>query len=331
MERHTVGESDAVNYLSTTLPQRIKSGDLPLTRVVLAFANPRMDPKTIMGTTDPETLVQKSGLLANPGSTGYQPGDGKKITDAIQQLKKLGVETYLSVGGLAYSCRDETKILNGGGNEGMCQASWPLTPDIGKAFKTAGLNDDIDGQVQPFDTQYSTISQYTDAWAHAAKSLGCAGIDMDAEEYWFASETTFLFPKLVKNPTWAKLPDGPFAIPYSVIKYAATLKALKASASSQGLRVSIAAPAVAAFDIHDHLGSSAYWCAVFNKEGKHVCGEQVGPPDYKDITVGGNLKGIFYDMTPVEILQNTRFRSPRAAFAQLRPRFSFPAECSAIS
>ena len=297
LERDTIGSSDAVQYLNNTLVSRIKSGTLPLTRVVLAFANPSMNPKDVMASTDPELIVQAAGLMN--ANTGYKDGDGKAIAGAIAALKAIGVETYLSVGGWAYSCYDSTKMINGIKDQGMCAGNWPLTKDIGAEFVQANLRDDIHGQVQPFDENYTEISSYTDAWAHAAKALGCAGVDMDAEEYWFASQATYLFPKLVKNPTFAKIPAGPFALPYSVIKYAATLKALKTSANAAGLGVSIAAPAVAAFDIHDHLGSSAYWCAIFDSNGQQICGQsKTSGHNYKPggITVGGNLKGILYDM-----------------------------------
>ena len=93
-------------------------------------------------------------------------------------------------------------------------------------------------------------------------------------------------------------------MPYAVIKYASILKALKSAAASATdasgaaapLHVSLAAPSVAAFDIHDHLGSSDYWCAIQNSTGANTCGYHPPHQTFSELTIAGNLKGIYYDI-----------------------------------
>jgi hypothetical protein len=277
---------DALRYLENNLIPRVQSGDVHLDRLVFSFIDPSMKPDEVTNAKNLTELMAVSGLLPNA-----EGSDGETLKRCITSLKALNVTSYFAVGGWAYSCFDPARV----GDQPSCSSNFPLTPDATAEFRRSGLTDDV-SRVQPIAN--SSLSAYAAAWTHVTSSFGAEGVDLDYEENWFASQCSFHFPVLTVVPTWSRIPDGPFAIPYSVIKFTQILQFLKTAAAAANLKVSIAAASVGAFDIHDNIGGSNYWCPVTLKSSPstHVCG-QSAQYTMRDVDIGGNLKGIFYDMT----------------------------------
>ena len=83
-----------------------------------------------------------------------------------------------------------------------------------------------------------------------------------------------------------------------MIKYAAYIHALEVSATAAGQIVTVAAPAAGSYNIHANLGGANFWCPISDVNGNALCGVSPSPinplPQYTQ--VGGNLKGVYYDM-----------------------------------
>jgi len=262
-------------------------------RLLLAFLDPAMDPPTIMKDSDPQRLISASGMMDDP-----QPGDGNSLKESISSLSANKVDVYFALGGWAASCLDPA-LASAGIPQPGCTSNFPMTSNVVSWFTQANLKGDM-SKIQPV-SKY-TMAQYTAAYIHIVTSFGAQGIDLDYEEYWFAAETGFLYPTLARG---GELPDGPMTMPYSVIKYAAWLKGVSTAATAAGITVSIAAPAMGPFNIHDGIGGCSYWCPVtkLNDPDSSVCG-QSSQYTYKQVDVDGYIKGNFYDMANYKSINN---------------------------
>ena len=299
-------DKDSTSYLEQQLIPDVESGKIHIDRLNLAFMDPSMDPNTITSDAgDVQKLLGDAGILQN-APAGY----GAQLKQDIATLQNQGVQVLFSVGGWAYSSLDPSQPTKD-------TANFPLTPDIAAYFAQAGLNKNID-DVQKINSNGYTTKQYTDAWADVAAAFGATGVDFDYEENWFAAETTFRHPILMLDWTWPpQNPNGPYAIPYSVIKYAAYLKSLKESAAAQHQLVSLAAPAAGAYNIYKQNDGTNFWCPVKDANGNAICG-QGGIP----ASIDGNLKGVFYDMAHYQTVNQTKtaqkyFQYPDALFQGL--------------
>ena len=253
-------QQDPFTYLSNTLIPGVENGSICVNRIVFSFMNPQMNPTTIqqdIASGNLNALATDSGL-----TVGMPAADsGQVLAQDIAALTSHGVKVLLSVGGWANS---------------SSTVGFPMTQDIMQDFTKAGLDTAQIPAIQPTSTTIAQTSDATNAWVAAAKAFGANGIDLDYEETWFATDTVLAYPLSPTLPTWANPQGaGPFVMPYAVIKYAAYMHALEASAQAQGEIVTVAAPAVASYNIHAGLGGAMYWKP------------QVG---------GGNLKGVYYDM-----------------------------------
>ncbi len=298
--------TDAIRYLTDKLVPEIAAKQVHIDRLVLSFLNPNMDPQKInadVAQNNLQQLIIDAGLLPTASAS-----EVSALQSGIAQLRKDNVQVYFAVGGWAYSCYDPEKTAAA---QPSCTANFPLTPDMVTNFNTAKLPTGSKlAQVQP--TAAYTTKQYTDTWAKAAKALGADGLDLDYEENWFVAATSYHLPVLTINPAWASNPNGPYVIPYSVIKYATILQALENTAQSNGLGVTIAASAAGAYDVHDHIGGSNFWCPV-SAYGNSVCGEDTTYP-YSQLTTGGNLKGILYDMANYQVINNMSYQGKKYSF-----------------
>lgn len=302
-------DKDSTSYLEQQLIPDVESGKIHIDRINLAFMDPSMDPATITNDAgDVQKLLGDAGILQN-APAGY----GAQLKQDIATLQSQGVQVSFSVGGWAYSSLDPNQPSQNTSN-------FPLTPDIAAYFGQAGLTKNID-DVQKINSKGYTTKQYTDAWTAVAKAFGATGVDFDYEENWFAAETTFRHPVLMVDWKWPpQNPNGPYAIPYSVIKYAAYLKSLKESAAASHQIVSLAAPAAGAYNIYKPNDGTNFWCPVKDASGNSICG-QGGTP----ASMGGNLKGIFYDMANYQTVNQTKtaqkyFQYPAALFQGLLGR-----------
>lgn len=279
------------NYLDT-LVSNVQTGALHTDRLVFSFLDPSMDPAHIsqdIQTNNLDALIKDTGLLA---ANDVHAGDGVKLQKTVSDLKAAGVQVYFAVGGWAYSCNNIEKPASN------CTSNFPLAPEIIQNFKTANLLvDEKMSKVQP--TANYALNSYTDAWAKATKAFGGNGVDLDYEENWFVAETTFYYPQPAKASWgWGSPPNGPFTLPYSVIKYASYIQALETSSQAVGLSagVTMAASAAGAYDVHDGIGGSMFWCPV-SEWGSAICGLTDHFNDNQaNMVLGGNLKGVLYDI-----------------------------------
>lgn len=293
MDRNASSGKDAFAYLTNVLIPAVKKGSIKMDRLLLAFLDPSMDPPTIMKDANVQRLLSASGMIANP-----QPSDGKNLKEAIAALSANKVNVYFALGGWGASCFDPALSAAGIPQPG-CTSNFPLTNNIVSWFSKASLKGDM-SKIQSVSNY--TMAQYTAAYTHVVSSFGAQGIDLDYEEYWFAAETSYLYPTLAQG---GELPDGPLTMPYSVIKYAAWLKGISSAAKAAGQSMSIAAPAMGPFNIHDGIGGCSYWCPATkkNQPDSSVCG-QSSRHTYKDVDIDGYIKGNFYDMLNYKRINN---------------------------
>lgn len=292
MDRNLTSGKDSFAYLTNELVPSVKNGTIKMDRLLLAFLDPSMDPPTVMKDSDVQRLISASGMLSDP-----QPGDGNSLKQAITALSANKVDVYFAVGGWGASCLDPA--LPSDVPQPGCTSNFPMTSNIISWFSQAKLKGDI-SKIQP--TSNYTMVQYTAAYTHVVSSFGAKGMDLDYEEYWFAAETAYLYPTLAQG---GELPDGPLTMPYSVIKYAAWLRGISSAAKAVGQSVSIAAPAMGPFNIHDGAGGCSYWCPVTkkNQPDSSVCGRS-NKYTYKQVDLEGYIKGNFYDMTNYQSINN---------------------------
>lgn len=293
VDRNITAGKDTFAYLKNELVPAVNNGTIKMDRLIIAFLDPSMNPPTITKDSDVQRLLSDTGMLADP-----QPGDGNTLKEVIASLSSNKVKVYFAVGGWGASCLDPALAIAGIPQPG-CTSNFPMTSNIVSWFTQASLKSDM-SKIQPLSNY--TMAQYTAAYAHVVTSFGAEGIDLDYEEYWFAAETTYLYPTLAQG---GDLPDGPLTMPYSVIKYAAWLKGITSAAVAAGLSVSVAAPAMGPFNIHDDIGGCSYWCPVTkkNQPDSSVCG-QSSRYTYKQVDVDGYIKGNFYDMVNYKRINN---------------------------
>tara|TARA_R110000868_G_scaffold8205_8_gene42816 strand:+ start:18027 stop:19832 length:1806 start_codon:yes stop_codon:yes gene_type:complete len=289
-------KTDTIHSYLPNLVSQVNSGAIHMDELVISFINPSMNPETIAADgNDVNKLIVDAGLL--PSNIG---GDsGTQLKTAIDSLEKDGVDVSFAVGGWGYSCKDPSNPRGG------CTANFPLTHDIVDNFSKINLKTDAINTVQTVDSTH-TIANYADTWAKVVKAFDAKGLDFDYEENWFSAETTFKMPVLASpEPSWSANPNGPYSLPYSVVKYASTLKALEDASVTAGLdKPTTAAPSPAAFNVHtyDALHGNNLWCPVKDKAGNSVCGQSASHTDYSQLTVAGNLKGVMYDVAHAETL-----------------------------
>jgi hypothetical protein len=294
-------EKGSLDYLNDTLLSQIRNKEVKFNRLVLSFVNPNFSLDNFNAASgNLDDLLSSSGMLSKDQ---VNPGDGQKLKNIIATLHENNIQVYFAIGGWAYSCYDQNNP------KGNCTTNFPLTTDMYSNFNKAVTNPttkvaDVDlsrlpNNVQPLSAL--TTKQYTGAWTKLAQIYGGNGVDLDYEENWFASEVTYYYGDSFRTaiPTWASTPNGPFILPLSVIKYATYLKELAISSKVDGLGApTTAAPAPAAYNIHNDVGGAMYWCAV-HAYGSALCDGSSNldkPRDISNQVVAGNLKGLLYDM-----------------------------------
>jgi len=279
-------------YINNTLIPQLKAQQTNFTRLVFSFVNPNFNLDSYNANKgNLANLIAAAGIVNKSAANAQQASVLKNLID---ELNAKGIEVYFAVGGWANSCFDP-KFANP-----SCSTNFPLTLDMLDNFKIATTNS-VD--LSNFETnigQTATLhtQDYVQGWTKLAKEFGAKGIDLDYEENWFASEVTFYYGQnfLAANPTWARVPNGPFLLPLPTIKYGTYLKELTLASQADGLMApSTAAPAPAAYDIHSGIGGSMYWCPVKDSGGNALCGQPWVSRDEISV-VGGNLKGVLFDM-----------------------------------
>lgn len=309
LERDAAAGVDSLDYLTQTLVPAIQKGTLRTDRVVFSFMDPNMNLNKVkidLARQDLDQVLIDAGVLSQ---ASLKQGDGTRLKAAVLDLKKQGVQVFFAVGGWAYSCKNTAKP------QSNCTSNFPLTSDMVTDFSDAKLtmSPRILNAIQPVSS--STTKDYTDMWVQVAQAFDTAGVDLDYEENWFVAETTFYDPQLAINPSWASTPNGPFVIPYAVIKYAQIIKSLTASAAASGMAVTMAASAAGAYDIHDNIGGSNFWCPISDASGNKACVAHLDPvPDQSQFNIGGNLKGILYDMANYQALNNQTYQGKKYPF-----------------
>jgi hypothetical protein len=307
LERDAAQGTDSLNYLNQTLIPSIQKGTLHTDRLVLSFMDPGMNLAKVnkdLASHDLQNVLIDAGIFS---ADNIQQGDGEQLKKAVQTLQGQGVQVLFAVGGWAYSCKNPAHP------QSNCTSNFPLTSDMAADFSRANLklNNEQLNQIQPVSKD--TTKSYTDTWVQVAKEFGATGIDLDYEENWFVAETSFMDPQLTINPSWASAPNGPFVIPYAVIKYAKIIKSLEESSKPHGFSVTMAASAAGAYNIHDYIGGSDFWCPISDEWGNKVCGQPFAK-DQSKFTIGGNLKGILYDMANYKAINDKTFQGKKYPF-----------------
>lgn len=268
-------------------------------RLILSFVQPSL------AYYRPEAnSLQCTGLFglhcnSQPDDSTYDTESFYRLKAAISTLKAGGVETYLSVGGAAYSCSPEYYDITVGAKDSCGPAD--------KEYDT--FPNPLDNPPR-FDNTYSpeqARASYTKL-VQMASNLGASGIDVDYEEAWHADINAYEWritpdnvepsPGITYMTTEELLTQGQGdqvydddhnlviagttrTMPDTVDKFAAILREIDANidAANADLKISIAVPAVGAIPtMSANWGTNAQTVST-----------------YGGAWYGGNLYGLIYN------------------------------------
>lgn len=269
-------------------------------RIIFSFLNPGMDPGAVK--------ADRVGTPQYMSDIGLNGIDYKSLSHLIAKLKSENIQVFFSVGGWLYSeapgdaendgtnfgIRPVTSTQISGLQQGqtLYASNFPYTSDMSSTYQTLNLPyiSNVESIARNQKGSLST-DDFTKTWVKVAQDFGANGLDLDYEENWFSQAYTTAAPHYAD---WRWSSNGPVENTYSSVKYAMYLHSLEANAQKNNLLVSIAAPAIGAFDIHevtqsDYAAGNWYWN---NGQGS------------------GTLKGVIYDIANYNKISGTHGQDP---------------------
>lgn len=269
-------------------------------RIIFSFLNPGMDPAAVK--------ADRVGTAQYMNDIGLKGINYQSLSRLIAKLKSENIQVFFSVGGWLYSeapgdaqngaanfgIRPVTSAQISGLQQGqtLWASNFPFTSDMASTYQTLNLSylSSIESIAHDSSGPLST-DNLTQTWVKVAQDFGVTGLDLDYEENWFSQAYTTAAPHYAD---WRWSSNGPVENTYSSVKYAMYLHSLEANAQKSNLLVSIAAPAIGAFDIHevtqgDYAAGNWYW-----NSGQG----------------SGTLKGVIYDIANYSKISGTHGHDP---------------------
>ncbi len=285
---------------NNTITQMLSAPKPAADRIIFSFLDPAMDPAAVNA-----DKVGSSQYMTDIGLSGI---DYTNLSNLINKLKSENIQVFFSVGGWLYSeapgdAQNSTtnfgirtvtsaqipSLKNG---QTLQASNYPFTSDMETTYQSIGLS--YEPSVESIATDSTvplTTDDFTKTWVKVANDFGVNGIDLDYEENWYSQAYTSIAPHYAD---WRWTSNGPVENTYASVKFGMYLRSLETNAKANGLLVSIAAPAIGAFDIHEVT------------QGDYAAGNW-----YWNTGVGtGTLKGVIYDIANYNNIKGTHGNDP---------------------